>query len=304
MKSKVTLAKLQPFIDAGLLPSATERRWRLPGNEVVLNPEPGETICFTSHLLRGLAYPSSNFLVRFLAYYNIRLYDLSLNSLLALSCYIAYCECFLGCSPNFPLWLSLYFSKPLPEGDESDLLQMTGGICFSSRPGSSSIFLALEPSQKVAGWRSTWFYLRDPTVDAGVTILPFSTERSQPRNLKVPPRAEDESMVGELTRRGKHLVKKNGLVAANLYTCWISRRLSPLKQWPALMCAYTGLDNPCRDHPQDLTLQDLVFYFPTYTKVVSKSMEAGMLPYTASHQAPPVSRRVFASNHFSIDRLL
>ena len=120
--------------------AAEEQRWRLPGGETIPDPQPGETICFTSHLLRGLAYPYSDFLVRFLAFYNIRLYDLPPNSLLAISCFVAYCECYLGCPPNFPLWLSLYTGKPLPEGDKSLLLQATGGICFSSRPGSGDTF--------------------------------------------------------------------------------------------------------------------------------------------------------------------
>ena len=112
---------------------------------MVPDPQPGEMICFTSHLLRGLAFPYSDFLVRFLAFYNIRLYDLPPNSLLAISCIVAFCECYLGCPPNFPLWLSLYTGKPLPEGDKSPLLQAMGGICFSSRPGSGDTFPALEP---------------------------------------------------------------------------------------------------------------------------------------------------------------
>ena len=92
-----------------------------------------------------------------------------------------------------------------------------------------------------------WFYLRDPTDNAGIGLLAFSTERSQPRNLKAVPRAVDESMVTELTSRGQYL-RRQGLVAANLYTCWIARRLSPLKQRPTLMCSYIGTDDPIRDH--------------------------------------------------------
>ena len=150
VKSTVTLKKIQPYVDAGILPYAAEQRWRLPAGETVPSPRTGETICFLSHLLRGLAYPYSDFFVRFLAYYRIRLYDLPPNSLLAISCYIAYCECFLGCPPNFPLWLSLYTGKALPEGDESGLMQATGGVCFSSRLGVHDIFPAIEPKQKVS----------------------------------------------------------------------------------------------------------------------------------------------------------
>ena len=84
VRSNVTMKKMQPYIDAGILPKASEKKWRLPGSESIPNPRPGETICFLSHLLRGLGYPYSDFLIRFLAFYRIRLYDLPTNSLLAL----------------------------------------------------------------------------------------------------------------------------------------------------------------------------------------------------------------------------
>ena len=51
------MKKMQPYIDAGILPEASEKKWRLPGTESTPNPHPGETICFLSHLLRGLGYP-------------------------------------------------------------------------------------------------------------------------------------------------------------------------------------------------------------------------------------------------------
>lgn len=287
VRSKVTLEKLQPFVEAGVLPAATEQRWRIPGRETVPRPEPGESICFLSHLLRGVAYPYSEFFVRFLAFYNIRMYDLAPNSILALSCFVSFCECFLGCPPYFPLWLSLYFGKALPEGDESKLLQMTGGVCFQSR--ANSTYPELKPSSKVSSWRGGWFYLRNPTVVGQVDLPPFSVERSQPRNLNSFPRTEDESMVLELTQRGKFLMDTRGLKAINLYTCWLSRRLSPLKMRPTLMFDYSGPNDPSRDHPLDLHLQDLVEILPEYTREVPTSMDEGLLPYTAANQVIAVS---------------
>ena len=59
------------------------------------------------------------------------------------------------------------------------------------------------------------------------------------------------------------------------------------------MCAYTGPDDLGRDYHQDLTLEDLLVIMPVYTTVRSVTMYEGMLPFTASNQAPAVSTRRF-----------
>ena len=67
------------------------------------------------------------------------------------------------------------------------------------------------------------------------------------------------------------------------------------------MCSYTGADDPSRDHPVDLNFEDLLDVVPSYTKVKLVAMDEGLLPFTASNQAPAVSRlalRILAF-HFS-----
>ena len=100
--------------------------------------------------------------------------------MLAVSCYVSYCEAFLGCPPNFPLWLSLYSGKALPAGDGPGSIQATGGVVFSARPDISDTFPPIEPKKKVSKWKESWFYLQNPTTNIGVDLLPFSTERSRP----------------------------------------------------------------------------------------------------------------------------
>ena len=125
--------------------------------------------------------------------------------------------------------------------------------------------------------------------DAGIGLLNFSTERSRPRNLKVGPKPADEEVVVVLTKRGKYL-QRQGLIGSNLYTCWLARRMSPLHARPHLMCEYTGPNDPSRDHPQDLSLQDLLDILPSYTMIVPESLDEGLLPFSASNAAPSVSR--------------
>ena len=56
------------------------------------------------------------------------------------------------------------------------------------------------------------------------------------------------------------------------------------------MCSYIGTDDPSRDHQVDLHFEDLLDVVPSYTKVKLVAMDEGLLPFTASNQAPAVSR--------------
>ena len=83
------------------------------------------------------------------------------------------------------------------------------------------------------------------------------------------------------------------MTAANLYTCWLCRRISPLKRRPHLMCAYTGYDDPSRDYPEDLSFDGLKAIMPTYSSVVPVCEDEGIPPFTAENQAPAVGTRSF-----------
>ena len=173
--------------------------------------------------------------------------------MLAISCYVSYCEAFLGCPPNFPLWLSLYFGKALPaKGEDSGDIQATGGVVFSACPDISDTFLPIELKKKVTKWKESWFYLQNPTANVGVDLLPFSLERSHPRNLKALPRDEDAEEVAELMKRGQ-LLRRQGLTAANLYTCWLSRRISPLNIAHTCCVRTLGTTTPAATTPRTWT---------------------------------------------------
>ena len=111
--------------------------------------------------------------------------------------------------------------------------------------------------------------------------------------MKTGPKPADEAVVLELTKRGKYL-QRQGLIGSNLYSCWLVRRMSPLRVRPHLMCEYTGPEDPSRDHPTDLSLQDLLDVLPSYTMIVPESLDEGLLPFTASNAAPSVSHLFFA----------
>src|SRR5215216_5679263 len=99
-RSKCTRALLASFEEAGILRAG---RWRIPAaGEVTPDLREGEFICFTSHLERGLGFPTSLFFRRFCAFYGIQPSDLGPHSIEQLAIFVAFCECYLGCRPYFP----------------------------------------------------------------------------------------------------------------------------------------------------------------------------------------------------------
>ena len=96
--SKCTAESLLPYISSGIIPELGATRWRIPGEETEPNPLPGEYVVFLCFLDRGLAFPSSLFFWRFLAYYRIMASDLGPHSIQQLALFVVVCEGFLGCA--------------------------------------------------------------------------------------------------------------------------------------------------------------------------------------------------------------
>ena len=67
---------LRAFINSKVIPEKAANQWRILGNEQWPMPLPGEFVVFTSHLERGLSFPTSRFLCQFLNFYKIKLSDL------------------------------------------------------------------------------------------------------------------------------------------------------------------------------------------------------------------------------------
>jgi hypothetical protein len=101
---------------------------------------------FLSFLERGLAIPTSEFFRQFLAFCRIQMHDLSPNSILQISCFIALCECYLGCALFFPLWLSIFNGK-LETESAKDPMKLTGGVTFQVCGGSK--YLDLDFPKKI-----------------------------------------------------------------------------------------------------------------------------------------------------------
>src|SRR3954469_16052488 len=107
--------------------------------EVTPDPREGEFICFTSHLERGLGFPTSLFFRCLCAYYGIQPSDLGPHSIEKLAIFVEFYECYLGCRPYFPLWQDLFHRRINREETGGPMLA-AGGLTFqqSQRPPSST----------------------------------------------------------------------------------------------------------------------------------------------------------------------
>jgi hypothetical protein len=67
-------------------------------------------VYFESHLITGLGFPPSKFLIAVMNYLGCELVHLNPNAIAALSCFTMLCECWVGIVPDTSLFW--YFYSP------------------------------------------------------------------------------------------------------------------------------------------------------------------------------------------------
>jgi hypothetical protein len=60
-KSSVTVRSFNPLWKEGLLPATSSGKVRIPGDEVIPRPKPGEQVMFVDFVNRGLSLPVHSF---------------------------------------------------------------------------------------------------------------------------------------------------------------------------------------------------------------------------------------------------
>ena len=285
-RSKMTASLLLPYISQGVIPEAKKNRWRIPGNEESPEPRRGEFVVFLSFLDRGLSFPTSLFLRKFLNFYSIKLTDLGPHSVQQISLFVVLCECYLNCSPYFPLWLSIFHGRITRERKDGPMVA-SGGITFQALSGGAFIDLAL-PKKAQADWRRYWFYMLESTPAIEQAIPEFTLELSVPRRLRVTrlPR-EHQKTVTEMRARIKSL-KSAGLKAIDLYNCWLGRRLAPLRERGHLMSDYFGENDPSRSSKTEWSTEEYTKALKRITTAEFVGFDKGLAPYTAENPAPTV----------------
>ncbi|KAK1645316.1 hypothetical protein QYE76_063121 [Lolium multiflorum] len=285
-KSKVTKESLIPYVAAGIIPEFKRERWRVPAaNEVEPLPRPVEFVLFLSFLDRGLALPTSDFFRQLLSFYNIKVSDLGPHIVQQIALFVALCECYLGCPPYFPLWVSIFHGRANRTSKSDRSLIPNGGITFQVKSGENFIDMAL-PKKAQSQWRRFWFYALEYTPAGGVPIPQYTPEPSAARRLNVRSLPEDQEEVVKGMRQTIQALKDSSLTAANMYNCWLGRRLVPLRCRAHLMWEYKGQNDLTRSTATEWDEAEYRNALAKVTTATFTSFDDGLQPFSEDKPAP------------------
>ena len=168
-------------------------------------------------------------------------------------------------------------------------MQACGGVTFQSQ-GTGGFFNVALPTRAGAKWRDFWLYVKETTPEGELEMPQFSAERSEPRHLRVRklPEGQMTNVINMLNAMSK--LQKQGLKTINLYTCWLGRRLVPLRRRFQPMWKYTGQDDPDRQSASALPEKEFRAMLQNISPVVFSSWNEGLAPFTPSDKPAPTVR--------------
>ena len=160
--------------------------------------------------------------------------------------------------------------------DKTHLLQLCGGLGFQKK--SRSNYPALQLSESVRNWQSTWFYCQDVACpNASTGLPPFSLDRPAPPKQLALTKAEKidiQPLVDALID-----VVRRGVTGMDLLETFLGRRIQPLQARDHAMWHYTG--------PEDSTRTNVL-------SVTEEKVASWVLQITGACENPRGSRRVRA----------
>src|SRR3954466_2942612 len=167
MPSSVTEEDVSRLREARYLTSEIPHRLPIQG-QAIPSPQPGESVVFISHFLRGLGFPMDPFIRGLMFYYGLEFHDLARESILHISSFIVVCEAFLRVTPHFGLWLKTFKVEPkIIEGCHAEC----GGAVISKNvdaPWPEGSF-----QEEFSLWQQEWLYITAPRGTAWVAPPAF-----------------------------------------------------------------------------------------------------------------------------------
>src|SRR4051812_2313257 len=156
MPSSITEEDISKLREARFITSEISHRLPVQGH-VIPSPQPGESVVFVSHFLRGLGFPSDPFIRGLMFYYGLEFHDLAPESILHISSFIVVCEAFLHVTPHFGLWLKTF--KVEPKIIEGRHLECGGDVIkrITNAPWPEGTF-----QEELGLWQQEWFYITSP----------------------------------------------------------------------------------------------------------------------------------------------
>jgi hypothetical protein len=245
-KFGVTARNLNSLRKEGLLPATCSGKVRLPGDEVIPRPKPGERVMFVDFVNRGLSLPVHSFFRGLLFAYGLQLHNLTPNSILHIAVFITLCECYLGVNPHWGLWKRIFFLKRQGQGGENFKV---GDVSIQVR--SDVEYFNLRKSESVQGWRKKWFYIRDEAGASQVHGLPeFSPDAiiKKKKSWKHKLATSEVEEASKLFTQVATLQSTAGkeVTGIHLISTFIRRRVQPLQVRVHAMWMYEGCQDPTR----------------------------------------------------------
>ena len=223
-------------------------------------------------------------------HFGAQLHHFPPNAITHLSAFIVLCECFIGCPPHWGLFKHIFSArsqtiKRLSQSDDkTHLLQLCGGLGFQKKSRSS--YPALQLSESVRNWQSTWFYCQDIACpNASTGLPPFSLDRPAPPKQLALSKAEKND-IQPLVEALVDVVRR-GVTGIDLLEVFIGRRIQPLQARDHAMWHYTGPEDSTRTNVEGILEEKVTSWVLQITGPCENPKGARRVtPYSADNPPP------------------
>ncbi|KAK1626904.1 hypothetical protein QYE76_001219 [Lolium multiflorum] len=232
---------------------------RLPGDEIVPVPEPGERVVFLAHFERGFGLPVSDFFRRFLDFYELQPHHLPGNAIFYLSCFATFMEAYIGIHPTretfarfFALRINSVQGKEIPKPKPP---VQCGSCIIGSRQGSP--FFKFSGLESCRLWQGTFFYVKNNGAADLIDLPPFNPAPPTRANWSYNPK-ESHIETNRIIRFMRQLMKDTNICSDDIIRTFISRRVLPLKRRMHKMSEMYGPGDPTKITGIPLSKKDIV----------------------------------------------
>ena len=224
----------------------------------------------------------------------MQIHDFTPNGILHIVCCMVLCECFLGVSPSWALWKSIFLVGPNKRGGRTYPL---GGCGIQVR--SDTRYFALKPVDSAQGWRKKWFYVRvdQEGIPEFSTASPLARTNAWDHQLSTEEQAEAAPLLSKI---GKLLGNVTG---AHLIATFVKMRVWLIRARAHPMWQYEGMLDSSRMSQEELSKNELVAHVRSITSIKSSdpcNADCPVTPYGPDKPLPEVSTTVCVICHLAL----
>ncbi|KAK1693858.1 hypothetical protein QYE76_010555 [Lolium multiflorum] len=260
---------------------------RIPGDELIPDPEPDERVVFLAHFERGFGLPPSSFFLDLLDFYKLQPHHLPGNSVFYLSCFTTFMEAYIGIRPTletfarfFALRINSVQGKNIPPPKPP---VQCGSCIISKRQGSP--FFEFSGLESCRLWQGTFFYVKNNGPADLICLPPFDPAPPAKTNWSYNPK-ESHNETNRIIRFMKQKMKDTGICSDDIIRTFISRRVLPLKRRAHRMSEMYGPGDPTKITGLPLSKKDVVLKAKQICQTAMRfNWKWGLLPFSTTN--PP-----------------